>query len=172
MKSGRDKKERRPLPVALGTLVVVTMVAEWILLVAGTRRDEMIVGALSLFACGAFLLVCHRSSGLDLKPSLADLAQGWRLPWYMLADVWIITVALVKDLLGLAPAGSFFRVSGFKTSKRDPHLEGRGVLATLYTTVTPNSIVLGIDPDQSRMLFHQLVRTPNSDMTRSLGAQQ
>ena len=75
-----------------------------------------------------------------------DVAQGWRIPWYMVCDTWVVTLVFFSDLLHLRPAGSYYRVCGFKCSKRDPAILGRGVLATIYMTATPNSIVLGIDP--------------------------
>jgi hypothetical protein len=78
---------------------------------------------------------------------------------------------LVKDLLGVKRAESFYRVSGFKTSKSNPLLVARRVLATFYTTMAPNFIVIGIDFRQSRMLFHQLQRSSVPQMTKALGAQ-
>jgi hypothetical protein len=41
----------------------------------------------------------------------------------------------------------------------------------VYTTTAPNFIVIGIDPDLSRMLFHQIERSSVPKMTRELGAQ-
>ena len=76
----------------------------------------------------------------------------------MVCDTWVVTLVFFRDLLHLRPAGSYYRVCGFKCSKRDPAILGRGVLATIYMTATPNTIVLGIDPQSSRMLFHQLQR--------------
>ena len=65
----------------------------------------------------------------------------------------------IQDLFHLRPAGSYYRVCGFESSKRDPAILGRGVLATIYMTMTPNFIVLGIDRKSSRMLFHQIERS-------------
>ena len=78
---------------------------------------------------------------------------------------------LTKDLLGIKRTDSFYRASGFKTSKSDPRLVGRRILATFYTTMAPNFIVIGIDFRRSRMLFHQLERSSVPRMTKALGAQ-
>jgi len=91
--------------------------------------------------------------------TLRDLAACWRVPWYLVTGSWEIVVILVKDLFSVAKAGSFYRVSGFKTSKDDPLLVARRVLAIVYTTTAPNFIVIGIDYTKSRMLFHQLERS-------------
>ena len=90
---------------------------------------------------------------------MRDLAACWRVPWYLVTGSWEIVVILVKDLFSVAKAGSFYRVSGFKTSKDDPLLVARRVLAIVYTTTAPNFIVIGIDYTKSRMLFHQLERS-------------
>jgi hypothetical protein len=151
-------------------LSVIVMAAEWILLVAGTKRDEMIVGALCVIAAGLFLQFVYRAEDQKLDIRLKDLATCWRIPWYILNDAWQITLVLLKDLLGIQRASSFYRVCGFKTAKYDPLLTARRVLATVFTTVTPNSIVIGIDYEQSRMLFHQLVRSRVARTTQELGA--
>jgi hypothetical protein len=146
------------------------MSAEWILLVAGTHIDEMIVGAASVLASGAFLFAVHRQSTLHSDFQLGDIATCWRLPWYVVSGVYEITAILFKDLFGIEKAASFYRVSGFKTAKLDPVLVSRRVLATTYTTAAPNFIVIGIDYTSSRMLFHQLERSSVPKMTKELGA--
>jgi hypothetical protein len=131
----------------------------------------MIVGAGVVVLAGVFSYQVWRIETIHADFRIADLGQAWRIPWYILSKVFEIIVILVKDLLGIRRAGSFYRVSGFKTSKSDPQLVARRVLATFYTTMAPNFIVIGIDFRQSRMLFHQLKRSSVSRMTKALGAQ-
>lgn len=170
MRTGKKHAERMPSvgPCVLSLLLIVTL---WILFVGGTRRDEMITGAGVLFLSGAFLYQLWRAETLRLEVRWGDLAQGWRIPWYVVSGIYEIIVLLVKDLLRVKRADSFYRVSGFKTSKSDPRLIARRVFATFYTTMAPNFIVIGIDYRQSRMLFHQLERSSVPRMTKALGAQ-
>jgi multisubunit Na+/H+ antiporter MnhE subunit len=153
------------------TLSVVIMAAEWVLLVGGLKRDEMIVGAMAVLLGAMFLWRALEVASEPLHFHIRDLLTLWRLPWMMLSDVWTVTVVLVRDLMGIERAGSFYRVSGFRTALHDPLLVARRVLATVYTTSTPNSIVIGTDPSTSRMLIHQLRREPTSQLQRDLGAQ-
>jgi hypothetical protein len=146
------------------------MGAEWILLVAGIRPHEMIVGAGSVLASALFVLAVRKVSTLRLDFRISDVAQAWRISWYVVSDCYKLVAVLLLDLFTSTRAGSFYRVSGFKTSKEDPRLIARRVLATIYTTASPNSIVIGIDFKQSRMLFHQIERSGLSKMTRNLGA--
>ena len=169
----RGPKERKLRKISAGvlTLSAIVMAAEWILLVAGLRRDEMIVGGISVVASVLFLQLVYRAEDQKLDIRLKDLVQVWRLPWYILSEAGIIVLVLLKDLCGIKRAGSFYRVCGFKTGKNDPLLIARRVLATAYTTMAPNSIVIGIDYEQSQMLFHQLERSSVPKMTQALGAQ-
>jgi hypothetical protein len=152
-------------------LAAVSLAFGWVWLVAGTHLHEMMVGAGVVVLGTFFLNAVHDSSQNTLRLEWKDVAQCWRIPWYMASGIWEITVVLFKDLTYLGRAGSYYRVSGFKTSKRDRTLVGRTVLATVYTTTAPNFIVIGIDPELSRMLFHQIERSSVPKMTQALGAQ-
>jgi hypothetical protein len=149
----------------------LVVIACWIVFVGGTRRDEMIVGVGVFLLSGAFVYHVWRIETLDFDLRRQDVAQGWRVPWYVLTDAGTILAVLAKDLLAGKRAGSFYRVCGFRTSESDPRIIARGVLAVFYTTMSPNSIVIGIDPQQGRMIFHQLDRSSIPIMTKALGAQ-
>ena len=158
-------------PFSMIVLLAISLAIGWVWLVAGTHLHEMIVGAAVVAVATLFLLLVHRSQPNAIRLHWKDVAQGWRIPWYMVTDTWVVTLVFFKDLLHLSPAGSYYRVCGFKSSKRDPAVLGRGVLTTIYMTATPNTIALGIDPESSRLLFHQLQRTNLPKMARALGAQ-
>ncbi len=146
------------------------MASEWILLVAGIHVHELLVGAACVLVSTVFLSSVCKTSTLTLDFHVSDVKEGWRIPWYVLCDCVILARVLLRDLCSLGPTRSLYRVSGFKTSKNDPRMVTRRVLATVYTTTSPNSIVIGIDCKQSRLLFHQLERRAVSEMTRRLGA--
>lgn len=167
----RDEKSSHVVghPGPVLAIAVLLMAGLWILFVSGLRLQEMIIGVGAVIFSALFLYGVARTSPLALDFQLRDIIQFWRIPWYLLTDTWTIIVVLCKDLAG-RPAGSFYRVCGFDTSLRDPQRKARTVLATVYTTATPNSIVLGIDAAQSRMLFHQLQRSSITKMAQALGA--
>jgi hypothetical protein len=153
------------------TLAIPLMAALWILRVGSTRRHEVWVGGAVLLLSAAFLYKTWQTETLKLDLRSRDLAQGWRIPWYIASGVWEMIAILVKDLFGFTPAGSFYRVSGFRKARSGPRFAARRVLATAFTTIAPNFIVIGIDPQQDRMLFHQLERSSVPKMTQALGAQ-
>jgi hypothetical protein len=159
------------LNLGVAALLAISLTVGWIWLVAGIHLHEMIVGVLVVFFATRFLLLVHRSQPDVIQFHWQDIAQGWRIPGYVISGIWEMTVILFKDLFQIRRAGSYYRACGFKTGKRDGAAVARRVLATLYTTTGPTFLVIGIDPELSRMLFHQVERSGIPKMTQSLGAQ-
>ena len=143
----------------------------WLWFVGTTKLHEMLVGVGVVLAATLFIVNVLRSERLPLELRLVDLVQLWRIPWYIVSGIYEIALILIKDLVGNR-AGSYYRYCGFRTSKRDPVKIAQTFLATAYTTTAPNFIVIGIDPEQNHMLFHQLERSTIPKMTRNLGAQR
>ena len=101
----------------------------WVWLVAGTHLHEMMVGAGVVILATLFLKAAHESSQTNIRLRWKDIAQGWRIPWYMVCDTWVVTLAFFRDLLHLRSAGNHYRACGFKCSKRvpgDPGPRGSG----------------------------------------------
>lgn len=165
---GATREVRGRGPLLAGATVVFSML--WAAYTATTKLHELLVGAVVVILTVLFFFHLLRTEELKLNVQLRDLAQLWPIPWYLLSGCWTITRVLFEDLSGRR-AGSFYRTCGFKTSRHDPTLLSRTALAVTYTSVTPNFIVIGVDPAQSLMFFFQLKRTPVPKMTRALGAQ-
>ena len=149
--------------------VLLLTPALWMLLVGSLARHEVWVGLAASAATVVFTTFVCQSTSAELKLRAVDLLQGWRIPWYILSGVWEISLILLKDVLRIEPAENLYRVCGFDTSTRDPVRRARSILATAYTTTAPNFIVVGVDPSQSRMLFHQIARSSVPQMTKALG---
>ncbi len=167
MATSRDRTSSPGVSV----LLALCLASGWVWLVAGIHLHEMIVGAVVVVPATMFLRAVRISARPAIRLEWKDIAQGWRIPWYIASGMWEITIVLFRDLSYMRRAGSYYRVCGFKSSKRDRRLAARAVLATIYTTATPNFIVIGIDPELSRMLFYQIERTSVPRMTQALGAQ-
>jgi multisubunit Na+/H+ antiporter MnhE subunit len=142
----------------------------WLLFVATWQWHELLIG---LFACTvttSFTWHIAESTGKTVALRIRDILQGWRIPWYIVTAAYEIMAVLAKDLTGIERARDLYRVCGFQSGTHDPLRIARAALAVAYTSATPGSIVIGIDPAQSRMLFHQLKRSGIPKMTRELGA--
>ena len=151
-------------------LSIVSAPALWILFVDSSTLHEMFVGGVVSLVTVAFTMFVCRCSGTEMTLRPQDVFQIWRLPWYIVSDAYRVTLVAFKDLLHPGSAKSLYRVCGFESSKHDPLLQARTVMAVVYTTASPNIIVIGVDSVQSRMLFHQIEAGPVPDMTKALGA--
>ena len=142
----------------------------WLLLTGSKQLHEWIVDAFGIASTLVFVTIVYRHElqGFDL--TWRDTLAFWRTPWYLVIGVAEILAVLARDLAGQR-APSLFRVCGFKTAQGDPRLVTRRALATAYTSIAPNFIVIGIDYRQSRMLFHQIRRSAVPLMTKQLGAE-
>lgn len=169
----RSSRGNHPRPFHLGVFVsaVVAACGLWILFVSSSiNSHEMYVGAVCVVLTVLFAYSVARSLSLNLALRWRDMAQALRIPWYELTGNWVLTLVLIKDLLHIAPAENRFAVCGFDSSKHDPVRIARTVMAVAFSTSAPNFIVIGIEPEQSRMLFHQIRSTPLTRMVRALGA--
>jgi hypothetical protein len=169
---GRETKVSVQKPsFVLAGLVLISAAAFWILFVGGTRRDEMLVGICVVLLTAAFVYQVWRTETLRVEFHVRDVIQGWRVPGYVVRDTYVILVVLLRDLFGTASANSLYRVGGLKWGAQNHRNTARQVLITLYTTMSPNSIVIGIDPHRRRILLHQLQRSSISKMNAALGVQ-
>ncbi len=151
-------------------VAIVLAPALWIVFVASINPHELIVGLFASVATLVFAIFVCGNSSTHLELHARDIAQGWRIPWYIASGVWDILLVLLKDVLRLKPAPDLYTVCGFDSSSHDPVRIARTVLAVSYTTMGPNSLVIGIDPAQSRMLLHQMSPGSIPRMAQALGA--
>jgi hypothetical protein len=93
-----------------------------------------------------------------------------RLPKGVVLGSWQLLYALALQIFTKQGAGSLLRAVPFNVGDDDPKSTARRVLAVVYTTATPNSVVLGIDKKNQSMLYHQVLSSPISQMTKDLGA--
>jgi multisubunit Na+/H+ antiporter MnhE subunit len=141
----------------------------WTACVASFAAHELIIGIPATVLSVAFCLFTVHKLDLRFRPSPVELAEIWRLPWYVTLDVAQVVWVLVQDLAGKR-APSLFRSAPWRENEESGRGTARRVLATAYTTVSPNFIVVGIDREQGQMLFHQLRATKVPVLAERLGA--
>ncbi len=158
------------MPRALtSAAVAVGMFLLWILLVGGWKTQEALLGvaATALAVAFAGYMSANMEQGLWLRPR--DLAQGLRVPGEIVSNALLVCRVLVLDLFK-GRTKSALNVYGFDASAGNPVKRGREVLAVLYMTASPGTIVLGMDETKHEMTVHNLVDQPLSATGRALGA--
>ncbi|MGC2819440.1 MAG: hypothetical protein WA198_07130 [Candidatus Sulfotelmatobacter sp.] len=143
----------------------------WIAFVGTIAFHELLLGVIATSVATLGLFIIDRRYRAKFSPTLREVLSLWYVPWYLVSDTWKIIAVAGKDLLGIKSAGSLFRTARFDAgTKDDASAVARRVLAVVYTTMTPNTIVLGINASDQKMLLHELVSSPLPKMTRDLGA--
>lgn len=151
-------------------LAAASAVGLWLLFTGSAARDEMLVGVPAIALSIWFLILLERHQPKEVRLRLVDVLQGWRIVGSIFVDLFVVTVALVRDLSGRAPVASLYRAVRFEARDNRAEHIGRGVLVTAYSTAAPNMIVLGIDPESSLMVYHELKRSPIGELMKRLGA--
>lgn len=158
--------------IRLRTVVLATVPSAglWLLLVGTASAHEASVGIFAVLFATATLFAMRRCYPESPRIRWRDLLPFWQVPFTVLADTVTVTRVLLRDLTGGAPAPSLYRTVRWEHGSDQLLERGRGVLATVAMTASPNSIVLGIDSQQSRMVLHQVSREPVNATARALGA--
>ena len=161
--------ELRQVPSYQLPALLVGCFVLWLAFVGTLRRNELVVGAGSVVLAIAFFTLVERRQEINIKLRPGDAVQCLWIPWYLVVGLLEILAVLGKDLARVQRAKSLFLVTRFRALP-GPTGAARRVLAVLYTTVTPNFIVISIDPDEQEMLYHQLDKSNLPRMTSHLGA--
>jgi multisubunit Na+/H+ antiporter MnhE subunit len=154
-------------PRALGDLAAAA--ALWLLL-AGSLHHQELVAALLVGVVVAIVgvvvraVVDHRP--VRLAPHVSTLGRQYLGAVH---DSWTLTRALLRRPVGRVPAGRVRSVP-FEFGEHTADAVGRRVLATLGTSLQPNTYVLGFDRDRGVVLVHELVAEAGDPVPASLAA--
>ncbi len=138
--------------------------AFYLLLIDTTQLPELYAGAgATLMAAGGF--EAARRGGLGgVSPRLTWLARGWRALAHLPADIFWVSLAALQQLVSPRHARGVLRAAPFAFGDADdPKDIGRRALAEALGSLTPNTIVIGIDAERNLILAHQLRRTGGAD---------
>jgi multisubunit Na+/H+ antiporter MnhE subunit len=122
----------------------------WLLFVDRLAWSETLVGigAAALAATGAE--VVRGQEHPRFLPRAAWIVEFWRLPGQILRDCAHLLLNLLHRRTGR------FLTVAFRAGGADAHSVARRALAIMYTTLPPNTIVIGIDRKRHVMLLHML----------------
>ena len=144
----------------------------WLIFVGTFSLHELLIGIIAAVLTAVGMVIVTINYPVPFSPTLTDLLACWRLPWGVVSGTWKIIAVALRDLMGVERSKSLFRVVRFDAGSKDnPRATARRVLAVIYTTITPTTIVLGINTKDQKMLFHEIDRDPLPKMTEQLGAE-
>lgn len=172
MPAARNTKaifRRRLRRVGAWTLVWLGCLAIWMLLVAKLKTDELLVGLVAALLATIGVAVFQNADRTPFHPTPAMLLQAWRVPGDVLTGTWQVLHGLVEQLTGRAGPRSALLLANFEMGKPDdPKANARRALAITYTTLTPNTVVLGFIAKEQKMLVHQFQPTDSMAIVEAL----
>jgi hypothetical protein len=129
----------------------------WVLLVFKTEAAEIVAGAIAaaFAATGAELV---RSRGYaPFRGELRWCRGLLRLPLEVSRETWSMIGLLVRHYARGEPIEGRFRIVHFdECAGKDPRSQARRAVATWRASVSPNTYLLGFDPERDVAVIHQL----------------
>jgi multisubunit Na+/H+ antiporter MnhE subunit len=130
------------------------LLGTWQLYVGQTTRETTIAGAITAAITVGLVVLLARLGLYRFEIHPRRLRGAASLPWYLLRDFGIVTLALLRG----RPGGRFVEVDLPDGSAGDRALAG------LLGSVAPNAYLVDFDTHRRRALVHEL------DPARSKGA--
>jgi multisubunit Na+/H+ antiporter MnhE subunit len=141
----------------------------YLLLIDTTQLPELYAGA-GATALAALAFEVSREQGFaEAALPIRGFARAWRLATRLPVEIWLVSVTAVAQLIRpRAQARGRFRAVHFDAGGDGPGDTGRRALAEALGSLTPNTIVVGVDPDHKLILVHQLCERGDRDQLDQL----
>lgn len=130
----------------------------WFLFVYQLSLIELAAGAAAAALTVVAMRVSLRAVPLRFKPEARWLSRSFNLPVTVVKDMVVLLRALAR-LVMRKKIPSLFQVTHFGAIADNPRANAKRVLAVAFTSVSPNSIVIGINRENGLLLFHELEKT-------------
>jgi multisubunit Na+/H+ antiporter MnhE subunit len=133
----------------------------WVLLTSTFRGSELVAGAIAAAVTAAAVAAVRGRERFGFRPRLRWVRRGLFVPMGIVVETWQLTVALVRHATGRRRVrGAFVAIPFEHGPDDDPEAAARRALVTLGLSMTPNTVVVGIDADRDEILAHQLLPDP------------
>lgn len=144
--------------------------ALWFLYVGKLAPSEFVFGVVSAAIAAFASQIVFAKHIAPLRAEWRSVAQVWRMPKYLVVGGWEIVSVLFRQIFLRKPAESLFYSVPFETGGDSDEDAFRRALAVSYTCATPNFVVVGIDMEHRRLVYHQIQKSDVPEMTKRLGA--
>jgi multisubunit Na+/H+ antiporter MnhE subunit len=122
----------------------------WLLFVVQLQPHELLVGLPAAALAASATEAVRGCEHPHFLPHIQWIIRSWRLPFEILRDCAL----LIRNLFDGRPGR--FEVLSFEAGGDDARSVAKRALATFYTTLPPNTVVIGIDRRRNVMLLHRL----------------
>ena len=151
-RSGPSSRLRFVLAWSAGSMLL------WVLVTSTFQGAELVAGAVVSVLTALVVEAVRERERFAFRPRLRWLRRAAVIPLRVSADTWLLTVALVRHATGSKRVrGALVAVPFRHGEQGDPEDSARRALVVAGLSVSPNSVVLGVDGERDEVLVHQLV---------------
>lgn len=140
----------------------------WLLFAFSLKLSELIAGALAAVAAVIATELVRLQPLVRARFRSRWLTSLWRLPFDALRESLLAYRFLLAQIFRRRSSTMTAFILHAKTD--EPRLWGKRALAISVVSATPNSVVLGYDAEQDRLLIHQLYASPPPPILQVMGA--
>lgn len=167
--SARSSRRIHVRELLITAVEFVFLLGLWMLFVSLPEINELVAGLAAAFLAAAADAVVKATEFARFRPRFAQVLLIFIEPWYVAKDTLVIFWELLRRIAG-KPRRSRLTVIPFKGGDNSLDGSARRALAVAYTSISPNTIVLGIDRKRNFLLLHQIVPAGTTWLTKQLGA--
>ena len=144
--------------------------ALYLLLIDTTDLPELIVGAgAAVLAATGFELAREQQTAGGVRARARWLATLYRPLKNVPGDIAILSLLAVRQLVRPRRVNGTFRAVPFRCGDEEELETGRRAIAESFGSVSPNTIIVGVDGEEELILGHQLRRRGGREAIDVLG---
>jgi multisubunit Na+/H+ antiporter MnhE subunit len=133
----------------------------WLLFTSTVNASENVVGFGASAVAATASEVVRANRAFVFRARLRWLRTAWRVPFQIGKDTWTVFAVLALHVTHRKRVRGTWQAVPFRHGRPAGAADsGRRALATIMASMSPNSLVVGVDPDDDELLFHQLRATP------------
>jgi multisubunit Na+/H+ antiporter MnhE subunit len=162
---------RRLRDMGLAFLEFLFLLLLWMIFVSELRWHELEIGIAAALLATIGNWVVTEEGLAAFRPRARWVLLGLWEPWYVVKGMVVVFRELWRTFTGVQPEGRFKAVA-YQYGGADPMSTAKRALFAVYVTVSPDTIVVGLDRDQQIALLHQVGPEEISELARRLGAEE
>ena len=167
--SARASQGMQARELLLIAIEFVFLLGLWMLFTSLPEINELAAGIGAAFLAAVGDAVIKSTDFARFRPRARYVLLIFAEPWYIAKDTFVVFWELLRRMRGMQRR-SRLAVIPFDAGGDDLDSNARRALATAYSTIAPNTIVLGIDRERHLILVHQIAPAGTPWLTRQLGA--
>jgi multisubunit Na+/H+ antiporter MnhE subunit len=133
--------------------------ALWLLLTSTVSLNEVITGFGAATVSATAAALAHGVEHLPIRLDVGYLRVLSRIPQRVAVDTALLVRALVRRLAGYEVSGRFRELS-WSPPRLVRERHGLEAFSAIVTTMSPNHVVVGYDPEKRTVLVHELIARP------------